>query len=308
MPFSSTGFRCAMPGLVALALASGSVGPVKAEGADQAAPVAGPAANPAANPNPATKPQAKQAGSPEAAANESLAEQAQNPIANLISLPFQNNTTFGLGPNQDRVLNVLNIQPVVPFALSKDLNLVTRTILPVVSQPAFAGQQRTGLGDINPSFFFVPKPRGAWTLGFGPTLLLPTATDQSLGSGQWGAGPAGVAVYTKGAWVAGALVNQIWSFAGDRDRSAVSAFLVQPFVNYNLPGGWYLVSAPIITANWRATSGEQWILPVGGGVGRLFRIGKQPINASLQAYANVVKPDLFGDVTIRAQVQFLFPK
>lgn len=310
MSFRSTGFRCAMPGLVALALASGSMNAVKAEGsgADQPAAVAAPAAASAAAPAtaPATTSDAKQGGSSEEKANESLAEQAQNPIANLISLPFQNNTTFGLGPNQDRVLNVLNIQPVVPFALSKDLNLVTRTILPVVSQPAFAGQQRTGLGDINPSFFFVPKPRGAWTLGFGPTLLLPTATDQSLGSGQWGAGPAGVAVYTKGAWVAGALVNQIWSFAGDRDRSAVSAFLVQPFVNYNLPGGWYLVSAPIITANWQSTSG-QWILPVGGGVGRLFRVGRQPLNASIQAYGNVIKPDGFGGVTVRAQIQFLFP-
>lgn len=299
-----------MPGLVALALASSSMNAVKAEGsgADQPAAVAAPAAASAGAPAtaPATTSDAKQGGSSEEKANESLAEQAQNPIANLISLPFQNNTTFGLGPNQDRVLNVLNIQPVVPFALSKDLNLVTRTILPVVSQPAFAGQQRTGLGDINPSFFFVPKPRGAWTLGFGPTLLLPTATDQSLGSGQWGAGPAGVAVYTKGAWVAGALVNQIWSFAGDRDRSAVSAFLVQPFVNYNLPGGWYLVSAPIITANWQSTSG-QWILPVGGGVGRLFRVGRQPLNASIQAYGNVIKPDGFGGVTVRAQIQFLFP-
>lgn len=310
MSFRSTGFRCAMPGLVALALASSSMNAVKAEGsgADQPAAVAAPAAASAGAPAtaPATTSDAKQGGSSEEKANESLAEQAQNPIANLISLPFQNNTTFGLGPNQDRVLNVLNIQPVVPFALSKDLNLVTRTILPVVSQPAFAGQQRTGLGDINPSFFFVPKPRGAWTLGFGPTLLLPTATDQSLGSGQWGAGPAGVAVYTKGAWVAGALVNQIWSFAGDRDRSAVSAFLVQPFVNYNLPGGWYLVSAPIITANWQSTSG-QWILPVGGGVGRLFRVGRQPLNASIQAYGNVIKPDGFGGVTVRAQIQFLFP-
>ena len=310
MSFRSTGFRCAMPGLVALALASSSMNAVKAEGsgADQPAAVAAPAAASAGAPAtaPATTSDAKQGGSSEEKANESLAEQAQNPIANLISLPFQNNTTFGLGPNQDRVLNVLNIQPVVPFALSKDLNLVTRTILPVVSQPAFAGQQRTGLGDINPSFFFVPKPRGAWTLGFGPTLLLPTATDQSLGSGQWGAGPAGVAVYTKGAWVAGALVNQIWSFAGDRDRSAVSAFLVQPFLNYNLPGGWYLVSAPIITANWQSTSG-QWILPVGGGVGRLFRVGRQPMNASIQAYGNVIKPDGFGGVTVRAQIQFLFP-
>lgn len=300
MSISSTSFQCPIPLLsallAALALAASSTDPVKADSAgstDQTAPAAAPEANPVA--------------APEAAARESLAEEAQNPIANLISLPFQNNTTFGMGPNGDRVLNVLNIQPVVPFALSKDLNLVTRTILPVVSQPAGDGSQRGGLGDLNPSFFFVPKPKGSWTVGVGPTVLLPTATDTSLGSGQWGAGPAGVAVYTKGAWVAGALVNQIWSFAGDRDRAAVSTFLVQPFVNYNLPGGWYLVSSPIITANWQRTN-DQWIVPVGGGFGRVFRLGRQPMNASLQAYANVIKPDGFGDVTVRPQIQFLFPK
>jgi hypothetical protein len=294
MSFSSTGSRCAMPLLAALILASSSSHPVKAEDGHQAGAAVAPAANPAT---------ASEAATSEAAASESLAEEAQNPIANLISLPFQNNTTLGLGPNRDRVLNVLNIQPVVPFALSKDLNLVTRTILPVVSQPALDGSQRNGLGDLNPSFFFVPKPKGSWTLGVGPTVLLPTATDESLGSGQWGAGPAGVAVYTKGAWVAGALVNQIWSFAGDRDRAPVSAFLVQPFLNYNLPGGWYLVSSPVITANWQRAT-DQWIVPVGGGFGRVFRVGRQPMNASLQAYGNVIKPDGFGDVTVRAQSQF----
>jgi hypothetical protein len=238
---------------------------------------------------------------------EALAAEAQNPIANLISVPFQNNLTPGMGPKEDDTLNVLNIQPVVPFALSKDLTLVTRTILPVLSQPTPAGTQN-GIGDLNPSFFFVPKGKGPWTLGFGPTLVLPTASATSLGGGKWSAGPAAVAVYSKGPWVAGALLNNVWSFAGDSDRGAVSAFLMQPFINYNLPNGWYLVTSPIVTANWRAASGNQWILPVGGGVGRVFRVGSQPINASLQAYANVVKPDNLGDVTIRAQIQFLFPK
>ena len=262
----------------------------------------------AAEPAPAEQ-QAVQEAVQEAAQEaqtEALATEAQNPISNLVSVPFQYNLTPGIGPNEDQTQSLLNIQPVVPFSLSPDLTLVTRTILPVLSQPTAAGNQN-GIGDLNPSFFFVPKPRGAWTLGFGPTLLLPTATDQSLGSGQWGAGPAGVAVYTKGAWVAGALVNQIWSFAGDRDRAAVGAFLVQPFVNYNLPGGWYLVSSPIITANWQRAN-NPWILPVGGGFGRVFRVGRQPMNASLQAYGNVIKPDGFGDVTVRAQLQFLFPK
>ena len=224
--------------------------------------------------------------------SEALAKEAQNPIANLISVPFQNNLTPGMGPNEDNTLNVLNIQPVVPFALSKDLTLVTRTILPVLSQPTPAGTQN-GIGDLNPSFFFVPKGKGPWTLGFGPTLVLPTASASSLGSGKWSAGPAAVAVYSKGPWVAGALLNNVWSFAGDNDRGAVSAFLLQPFINYNLPNGWYLVTSPIVTANWRAASGDQWIVPVGGGVGRVFRVGRQPINASLQAYANVVKPDKF---------------
>ena len=138
--------------------------------------------------------------------------------------------------------------------------------------------------------------------------MLPTASASSLGSGKWSAGPAAVAVYSKGPWVAGALLNNVWSFAGERERGAVSAFLLQPFINYNLPKVWYLVTSPIVTANWRAASSDQWILPVGGGVGRVFRVGRQPINASLQAYANVVKPDNFGDVTIRAQIQFLFPQ
>jgi len=240
------------------------------------------------------------------AKTEALAAEAQNPISNLISVPFQNNLTPGMGPNADQTLNLLNIQPVVPFALSKDLTLVTRTILPVLSQPTAAGTQN-GIGDLNPSFFLVPKGKGAWTLGFGPTLVLPTASSDSLGSGKWSAGPAAVAVYSKGPWVAGALLNNVWSFAGDSDRGAVSAFLLQPFINYNLANGWYLVTSPIVTANWRAADGNQWIVPVGGGVGRVFRVGSQPINASLQAFANVVKPDNFGDVTIRAQVQFLFP-
>mgnify|MGYP007070469647 CR=1 FL=1 len=258
-------------------------------------------------------PAAAQEAAPEAAQEaaqeaqtEALAAEAQNPVANLISVPFQYNLTPGIGPNEHKTLSLLNIQPVVPFALSPDLTLVTRTILPVLSQPTATSNQN-GIGDLNPSFFLVPKGRGAWTIGFGPTLVLPTASDSSLGGGKWSAGPAAVAVYSKGPWVAGALVNNIWSFAGNSDRSSVSAFLLQPFINYNLRHGWYLVTAPIITANWRA-EGEQWLVPVGGGVGRLFRIGKQPINASLQAYANVVKPDVFGDVTIRAQIQFLFPK
>ena len=259
---------------------------------------------PAAGDQPPVPPSSE---TPQASATEGLAEQAQNPIANLISVPFQNNTTLGLGPDQDQTLNVLNIQPVVPFRLNDRLTLVTRTILPVVSQPALEGSNSNGIGDLNPSIFVVPNLPGRWTVGFGPTLVLPTASRDELGSGQWALGPAAVAVVTNGPWVAGGLVNQIWSVAGDSNRRSLSQFLVQPFVNYNLPNGWYLVSSPIITANWQASS-DRWLVPIGGGFGRVFRLGSQPVNASLQAYANVAKPDLFGDVTIRAQIQLLFPR
>ena len=190
----------------------------------------------AAEPAPA-KPPAEPPAEQEAeqeAQTEALATEAQNPISNFVSVPFQYNLTPGIGPNEDKTLSLLNIQPVVPFALSPDLTLVTRTILPVLSQPTATSNQN-GIGDLNPSFFLVPKGRGAWTFGFGPTLVLPTSSDSSLGRGKWSAGPAAVAVYSKGPWVAGALVNNIWSFAGNSDRSSVSAFLLQPSLTTTCP-------------------------------------------------------------------------
>lgn len=241
---------------------------------------------------------------------EALAKAAQNPIANLISLPFQNNTTFGAGPSGDGTPNVLNIQPVVPVPLSEDLLLVTRTIVPVINQPASATGQGSafGLGDINPQFYFVPISKGRITWGVGPTFVLPTATDDVLGQGKWSAGPAAVVVVTTERMVFGAVGNNIWSFASASDRESVNQLLVQPFVNYNLDNGWYLVSAPIITSNWKAKGSEQWTVPIGGGFGRVFAIGDQKVNASLQAYWNAVKPDAAGDWTLRAQFQFLFPR
>jgi len=240
---------------------------------------------------------------------ENLAEQSQNPIANLISVPFQNNTNFGVG-ELDRTQNILNIQPVIPIDLNDDWLLVTRTILPIVYQPALNKTQDShfGLGDLNPQLFFVPKTNSKITWGVGPVFLLPTATDDSLGTGKWGIGPTAVIVVTDAPWVVGALANNIWSFAGDSDRPDVSQFLVQPFINYNLPNGWYLISAPIITANWNASSGNKWTVPIGGGVGKLFNIGNQAVNASIQGYWNAKTPEGGADWTLRTQFQLLFPK
>ncbi len=243
------------------------------------------------------------------ASQSDLAKQAQNPIANLISLPLQNNTNFGIGPD-DETQNILNIQPVWPFSINDNWNLITRTILPVISQPDFytGGEGRiNGLGDITFSAFFSPKDSPKLTWGVGPILLFPTATDDALGSDKWGAGASLVALTMPGHWVIGSLISNVWSFTGSGSQD-INLFTWQYFLNYNLQKGWYLTSAPIITANWEADSGNKWTVPFGGGFGKVFHIGKQPVNSQIQAFYNVEKPEFGPDWQLRLQVQFLFPK
>jgi hypothetical protein len=236
-----------------------------------------------------------------------LAKAAQNPVADMISLPFQNNTAFGWG-DFDRTQNVLNIQPVIPFKLG-GVNLITRTIVPIISQPDIGSDTggTFGLGDINASFYFSPAKAGKLIWGAGPVVMLNTATNDVLGTGKWGIGPSVVLLTMPGHWVVGVLANNIWSVAGDTSRADVNQMLVQYFVNYNLPNGWYLSSAPINTVNWKATSNKATI-PLGGGVGKIIRLGRLPVNGSIQAYYNVAKPDAGPDWTARFQVQLLFPQ
>jgi hypothetical protein len=251
---------------------------------------------------------------------EELAKQTQNPVADLISVPFQNNFNFGTG-SKDRTVWILNIQPVIPIKIGEEWNLITRTIMPVINQPSlFPGtSSATGLGDINPTFFFSPAKSGELIWGVGPTFTLPTATDSLLGAGKFSMGPAAVALSIQGHWVFGALANNQWSVAG-WGKQNVNAFLLQPFVNYNLPDGWYLLTAPIMTANWAANkAGDVWTVPLGGGVGKLFKLGqilpleghaiaKLPINTQLQAFGNVHRPEFGSEWQLRFQVQLLFPK
>jgi hypothetical protein len=243
------------------------------------------------------------------ASNSDLAKQAQNPVANLISLPLQNNTNFSIGPD-DETQNILNIQPVWPVSINDDWNLITRTILPVVSQPNIltGGDGRiNGLGDTTFTGFFSPKDSGKLIWGAGPVFLIPTATDDALGSDKWGAGASVVLLTMPGKWVVGSLFSNVWSFAGSGDQD-VNLFTWQYFINYNLPNKWYLTSAPIITANWEADSDNTWTVPFGGGIGKIFNIGKQPMNGQISAYYNVEKPELGPDWQLRIQLQFLFPK
>jgi hypothetical protein len=262
---------------------------------------------------------------------EDLREAAQNPIADLIAVPFQNNTNFAVG-HTDNTQNVLDIQPVFPTHLSPSWNLITRPILPVIYQPPFvsgselraleaidgreAGRTEFGLGDLTPELFFSPRqpiifaPGVSMVWGLGPTFQLPTATDEKLGTGKWSAGPGFVTFFTARPLhiTTGFLINNIWSFAGEDDRANVNAMTLQPFANYNLPQGWYLTSSPLITANWEAGKDNRWTLPIGGGFGRIFKIGDQPINANIAAYYNVITPEDTGpDWQLRAEWTFLFP-
>jgi hypothetical protein len=254
------------------------------------------------NPSPA-------AGDVSKAAADELAKAVQNPVASLISVPVQNNSNFNVG-DFNRTQDVLNIQPVIPAKLNEKWNLITRIIQPIVWQPypdQNAGGQY-GLGDMNPTFFLSPARPGKVIWGVGPAFVIPTATSTILGQGKFSLGPSFVALTQPGHWTLGALVNNVWSVAGSNNRPAVNQMLLQYFVNYNLKKGWYISISPILTANWEASSGNVWTVPFGGGVGRIMKLGFQPVNLTAQFYYNAVRPDGASSWGMRLQLAFLFPK
>ena len=242
-----------------------------------------------------------------------LAKASQNPVASLISVPFENNYNGEYGPDNSNQ-NVLNIKPVIPVAIGENWNLINRTIVPVVSQPGIPGgpNRQNGLGDTTYQGFISPSKPGKWVWGAGPSVQIPTHTDEVLGNENWAAGPAVVVLTMPGNWVYGGLVSQIWDFAGsgnDGSDDDISLMVAQPFVNYNFGQGWYVVSAPIITANWEAEkSSDEWTVPVGGGVGRVFSIGKQHVNARMAYYYNVDKPTFGAQWDLQFSFFLLFPK
>lgn len=243
--------------------------------------------------------------------NEELAKLAQNPVGNLISVPFQNNTNFNYGPDRG-VQDILNIQPVIPFGITEEWNVITRTILPVIFNPSLGPVVGAvdGLGDLQLTAFLSPAQPGHWIWGVGPIVQIPTHTSATLGNDNLGMGPSGVLLRLEhgNPWVFGALVNNVWSLRTNANASAYSNGLLQPFLNYNFEGGLYLTSSPIITMNWLAPANQQLTLPLGGGIGKIFHLGKLPLNAQLSAYYNVVRPDFGPEWQLRAQVQFMFPK
>jgi hypothetical protein len=240
-----------------------------------------------------------------------LAKKLQNPIGDLYSFPFQNNTNFNTGPHNG-TQDILNVQPVIPIHINADWNVITRTILPLIWQPSLEPAHTVpfGTGPTTFSAFLSPhNPTNGWLWGLGPVIQVPTISDKTLGSPVWGGGPTGVLVYMKGPWVAGVLANNVWSFGGTSGRggSSYNMFLTQPFVNYNFGEGWYVGTSPIITANWLTSGDHAWTLPVGANVGRVVKIGgKLPVNFSLGAYYNALRPEYGSTWQWRTQVTLIF--
>ncbi len=241
---------------------------------------------------------------------------SQNPVGTITIVPFQNNFNYGVGPYARFQYN-LNVQPVIPIMLSPKLNLIARTIIPIIDQPSaavpsvcaseFGCGSTFGIGDTQEQLFFAPKTKPhALIWGLGPLFQFPTASPTTLGSGTWNAGFDMVALVTPGKWVIGALINQQWSFTGQTNRPNVSAFLVQPFVNDNLRDGWALSVAPSITANWNATQ-DKWAVPLGGGISKTFKAGDQLMSLAVSYYTYVARPVSAPQTQLRVQWSLLYP-
>jgi hypothetical protein len=239
-----------------------------------------------------------------------LAQELSNPIADLITIPIQINYDRGIGPLDDGWKLQTNIQPVIPFSVNNNWNLITRTIMPVTYQKdIFPGSGSDfGLGDINMSLFFSPKEQASGGLiwGVGPVLLFPTATEPLLGTKKWGTGPALVALTVRGQWTLGLLANHLWSFAGDSDRKDISNTFMQPFAAYTWPSAWTFSFQSETTYNWET---ENWSVPFNIAISKLVRWGKLPV--SLQAGVGywLESPDSGAEgFRLRFQANFVLPK
>ena len=242
---------------------------------------------------------------------EELAKLAQNPVGNLISVPFQNNTNYNVGPLNGNQ-NILNIQPVIPIEISPEWNIITRTIVPVISQPKLSqdSERKNGIGDTAFTAFLSPAKPGHWIWGVGPIVQIPTNTSDELGNKNWGLGPSFVVLHLDhgSPWVYGVLLNNVWSLSSSKQGGSYNNGLIQPFVNYNFKGGLYLTTCADRDGRLEGRRGQQWTVPLGGGVGKIFHLGRLPVNTQLSAYYNVVHPDNGANWQLRAQVQFMFPK
>lgn len=240
-----------------------------------------------------------------AASSADLAKKLANPIADLISVPIQFNYDEGFGP-EEASRTTVNLQPVIPISLTDNWNVISRTIMPLIYQEGATPltDDEFGLGDVTQSLFFSPRSsKLIW--GAGPVFLLPTATDDSLGSEKWGAGPTGVVLVQDGPWTYGVLANHIWSFAGDDDRADVNATFLQPFLAYTTSAATTFTLNTESTYDW---SNDQWTVPINFIVSQLIKFGRQPVSLGVGGRYYAESPDDGPEWGVRTFITFLFPK
>jgi hypothetical protein len=252
-------------------------------------------------------------GSSTEAARESgpvdLAKKLANPLANLISLPFQTTWTSGVGPNDDTAF-ILKLQPIVPFALNGTWSLITRTIVPMMSQPVLVpgSLPASGIGDIQFSAFLSPATAGAITWGAGPILSLPSTNEPTLGTQKWSAGPTAAVIVHHHSWTYGAVWNQIWSFAGNTDRADVNQMFVQPFASYTTRSAITFGVNLEATAHWQGAGDSRWTAPVNLQVSKLSTFGPLPASYSAGFGWYVTKPVGAPSWQVRSGLTLLLPR
>jgi hypothetical protein len=236
-----------------------------------------------------------------------LAKTTQNPVGDIVSVPFQFNFNGGGGLKDDTYFN-LNFQPVIPIHISQKVTLISRTIVPLDSFPGASGTRYSGTGDIQEQTFFTPAKPGKMILGLGPAFSFPTATALPARTGTWAAGASAVVLTMPGPWVLGSLFTQLSPLTDSNGPPRTNLFLWQYFINYNFGKGWAIAMAPSITANWDAPNGQRWTVPAGVGISRTLVFNKQPMTIGIQYYKNVKKPDNSPGTLLRFSLALIFPQ
>ena len=241
------------------------------------------------------------------AAEANLAKAAQNPVANMVSLPLQYNYFTGGGLDSSSEM-LLNVQPVIPLPIGERWLIVSRTVVPFLTVPLrVQWPAPTGSATSRSRRISTQSKPGKITWAVGPIFSFPTATNIVARTGQWGLGPGAVVLGMPGQWVIGALVNNIWRIGGTAHGGVLNSFTVQPFINYNLPRAWAISTSPLITSNWSAPSDQRWTVPIGVGVSKVTHVVEQPLNLELQYYHNVNHPRTAGGEQVRLEVAALWP-
>ncbi len=244
------------------------------------------------------------APSPSALSDQQLAIAVHNPFEDFVKVPIQSTTGFQLGRDH-KVGDAVNIEPVVPFSLNADWDLIARPSITVAYAPT--PHEQSGLEDFQASFFLTPHKESTWIWGAGPMFQFPTASSSELGSGRWSAGPTAALVYSEGPWLNAILTYQLMSFAGNRDRGSVNQTYIEPMISYNLESGWYADVDPQMTFDWTADTANAWTIPMGADIGKAFKMGSQSLSMQVGAYDLLKRPDGAPQWVLRVSMTSLFP-